>query len=641
MGLVRLTAVLLLTSVPTLVSAQGLAERPDLVLNGVPFQLTVIGGAEPVANYTVRSATGTILATGSVGFFAQSTASGLVVNSSADLPLTVQVGQWTEELNLSLIPPWFSLLPPLVAIALALVFREVITALFVGVWLGALAISGFNPITGTWRLVDHFLVRAVSDVDGGHPQIVIFSLLLGAMVGIVSKNGGTMGIVKAVAPFARNARRGKLATWIAGMGIFFDDYANTLIVGNTMRPITDRLLISREKLAYLVDSTAAPVAALVPISTWAGYEISLIGDGMRIAADQNPAGAEALLSISPFAVFVQTIPYLFYPILALFFVLLTSVMGRDFGPMVDAERRANAGNGLYRPNAKLATDTTGTVMRAKEGVSHRLRNAGLPVLTVVLVVLVGLYTSGRTDAGPEASLMDVFGAADPFDTLLWGSLAGCLVAVAVSVGQKLLTVHEAIDAGVAGIRAMVVAMIILVFAWSLGDVTETLGTAEYLSLILSERVPLQLIPAIVFVTSAATAFATGTAWGTMAIMLPVVIPLTTALGGPVTHPGEPGFGILLGATASVLAGAIFGDHCSPISDTTVLSSMASGCDHVDHVRTQLPYALVVAVVGIFIGNIATAYGLPAPVALILGGLALYFMLRTFGRPVDSTSGGLP
>ncbi|SVD65862.1 uncharacterized protein METZ01_LOCUS418716, partial [marine metagenome] len=169
MGLVRLTAVLLLTSVPTLVSAQGLAERPDLVLNGVPFQLTVIGGAEPVANYTVRSATGTILATGSVGFFAQSTASGLVVNSGADLPLTVQVGQWTEELNLSLIPPWFSLLPPLVAIALALVFREVITALFVGVWLGALAISGFNPITGTWRLVDHFLVRAVSDVDGGHP----------------------------------------------------------------------------------------------------------------------------------------------------------------------------------------------------------------------------------------------------------------------------------------------------------------------------------------------------------------------------------------------------------------------------------------------------------------------------------------
>jgi len=641
MGPVRLTTVLLFTLVPTLVSAQSLVESPDLVLTAVPFKARVTGGVEAVTNYTVRSTARTTVATGSVGSFAQSTASGLVLPSTVNLPLAMQVEQPSEELNLSLIPPWFSLVPPLVAIALALIFREVITALFVGVWLGALAIADFNPITGTWRLVDHFLVRAISDVDGGHPQIVIFSLLLGAMVGIVSKNGGTRGIVKAVAPFAHNARRGKIATWIAGIGIFFDDYANTLIVGNTMRPITDRLSISREKLAYLVDSTAAPVAALVPISTWAAYEISLIADGLRIASDQNPSGAEALLSLSPFAVFVQTIPYLFYPILALFFVLLTSVMGRDFGPMADAERRASGGDGLYGPNAKLAADTTGSVMEAKEGISHQLRNAGLPVMTVVLVVLVGLYTSGRAEIGPEGSLMDVFGAADPFDTLLWGSLAGCLVAVVISVSQRLLTVHEAIDAGVAGIRAMMVAMIILIFAWSLGDVTETLGTAEYLTLLLSERVPLQMVPVIVFVTSAATAFATGTAWGTMAIMLPVVIPLTAALGGPVTHPGGPEFGILLGATASVLAGAIFGDHCSPISDTTVLSSMASGCDHVDHVRTQLPYALVVAVVAMLIGNIGTAYGMPAPLALILGGLTLYFMLRTFGRAVGPTSPEIP
>ena len=635
MGPVRLTAVLLITLIPAFASAQVLAEQADLVLDRVPLQLTGHGGDEPLANYALRSSHGTELAAGSVGSFARPTSSELIVSSNAYLPLAVQVGEGSEEISLSLAPPWFSLVPPLVAILLALIFREVITALFAGVWLGALAISGFNPITGTWRLVDHFLVRAISDVDGGHPQILIFSLLLGAMVGIISKNGGTMGIVAAVAPFARNARRGKLATWIAGIGIFFDDYANTLIVGNTMRPITDRLKISREKLAYLVDSTAAPVAALVPISTWAGYEISLIADGLRIASDQDPSRADALLSLSPFAVFVQTIPYLFYPILALVFVFLTSALGKDLGPMADAEKRANTGNGLYRPNAKLATDTTGAVMLPKDGISHRLRNAALPVLTVILVVLGGLYTSGRAEAGPEASLMDIFGAADPFATLLWGSLAGCLVAVAISVAQKILTVHEAIDAGIAGIRAMVVAMIILVFAWSLGDVTETLGTAEYLSHLLSERVPLQLIPVIVFITSAATAFATGTAWGTMAIMLPVVIPLTTALGGAATHPGGPEFGILLGATASVLAGAIFGDHCSPISDTTVLSSMASGCDHVDHVRTQLPYALVVAVTGMLIGNIGTAYGLPAPLALLFGGLTLYFILRTFGRPVDS------
>ena len=631
MRLYRIAALLVLVFLPVAGSAQELSDAPSVILKGIPFQITVTGGTEPSVWYEVRSATGTVLGAGTVEAHASATTSDLRVASADELPLTVLIGDTTHEVDPTLTSGWFSILPPIMAIVLALVFREVVTALFAGVWLGALAVAGFNPFSGTARLIDTFVVPTLSDPD--HASIMVFSLLLGGMVGIIARNGGTLGIVEAVAPLASTPRRGKIATWAAGMAIFFDDYANTLIVGNTMRPITDRLRVSREKLAYLVDSTAAPVAALVPISTWVGYEITLIGDGLRIAAEQNPAGAEALLAVNPFTMFIQTIPYLFYPLLALAFVLMTSATDRDFGPMATAERRASRGDGLFRPGAVLAADTSSNLMEPKEGVRHHWWNAGLPVATVVLVVLLGLYATGRAGTGPDASLKDIFGAADPFATLLWGSLSGVLVAIAISVGQRLLSLGECIDSLVGGMKSMMIAMLILVLAWSLGDVTNAIGTSSFLALLLSDRVAIQLVPVIVFITSAAMAFATGTSWGTMAIMLPVVIPLTAALGGPDVYPGAPAAGILLGGTASVLAGSIFGDHCSPISDTTVLSSTASGCDHVDHVRTQLPYAFLVAAIGI-IGSIAAAYGLSPWIVLLVGLLALFFFLRTFGTRVD-------
>ena len=622
----------LLLALPVGTAAQEVEEAPSVVLDGIPFRVSVSARLEPI-QVEVRDSRGAVLGSGDADPLETATVEGLVVTEGAQLPLEIRVGGDVHELAPTFMPGWLSLLPPLLAIALALLFREVVTALFAGVWLGALAVAGFNPLSATWRLIDQFAVPALADVEGGHTQIVVFSLLLGGMVGIIARNGGTMGIVEAVAPLARNPRRGKLATWAAGLAIFFDDYANTLIVGNTMRPITDRLKISREKLAYLVDSTAAPVAALIPISTWVGYEISLIADGLRIAAEQNPAEAAVLLETSPFTIFIHTIPFLFYPLLALFFVFLTSFMDRDFGPMAAAEKRAASGGGLHRKGAQLATDTSGHIMEPKDGVRHRWWNAGIPVLTVIVVVLVGLYASGAASTGPDASLMDIFGAADPFATLLWGSLAGCLMALFLSWGQGILTLTEGIDAWLGGLRAMVIAMVILVLAWSLGSVTEEIGTASYLAQLLTGRVALQLIPAIVFATSAAMAFATGTSWGTMAIMLPLVIPLTVSLGGGAGFDGGTGYSILLGSISSVLAGAIFGDHCSPISDTTVLSSTASACDHVDHVRTQLPYALLVAAVGMVLGDIGTAYGLPNWVALLGGAATLVVFLRLFGKRV--------
>ena len=632
---------LLLLATPVGASAQEVVEGPSVVLGSVPFTLTVHGGEELSSMVEVRSAQGTLIASGTVGAREVREFRNIVVRARGELPLDVRVGDTTHAVDRPFAPGWFSILPPLVAIALALIFKEVITALLAGVWLGALAVAGYNPVQATWRLVDQYVVPALGDTDGGHTQIVVFSLMLGGMVGIVSRNGGTRGVVRAVAPLARNRRRGKVATALAGLAIFFDDYANTLVVGNTMRPITDRLKVSREKLAYLVDSTAAPIAALVPVSTWVGYEVSLIGGGLTSAATTT-TGADAafLANLSPYAVFIQTIPYLFYPILAFAFVLLTSFMNRDFGSMARAEARAAAGRGLYRDGAMLATDTSKSFVDAKEGSPRRWWNAGIPVLTVVAVVLGGLYVSGRAAAGEGASLMDTFGAADPFNTLLWGSLAGCLVAAALTLGQRILTVHECIDAWAGGVKAMITAMVILTLAWSLGAVTQDIGTAGYLSQLLGGNLPLYLLPALVFVTSGAMAFATGTSWTTMAILIPLVIPLTVSLAGGTGFADGTVYGILLGTTSSVLAGAIWGDHCSPISDTTVLSSTAAACDHVDHVRTQLPYALLVGAVGLALGSVGTALGLPTWIALPVGVAVLAVFLRVFGTPVPEIDGGV-
>ena len=235
--------------------------------------------------------------------------------------------------------------------------------------------------------------------------------------------------------------------------------------------------------------------------------------------------------------------------------------------------------------------------------------------------------------------MDVLGQADPYATLLWGSLAGCLVAMALSLGQRILTLQETLSSLVAGMKAMMTAMLVLVFAWSLGAITGEIGTADFLARTLGDAIPFELIPVLVFATAAAMAFATGTSFATMAILIPLVIPLTITLGGSVGFDGGSAEVILLGATGSVLAGAIFGDHCSPISDTTVLSSTASGCDHIDHVRTQLPYALLVGVVGMVLGNIGTAYGLPPWLALSLGVAVLWAVLRFRGTSVEAEAPG--
>ena len=639
---VGLLTALLLLAVPAAGSAQEGVEAPKVILSSVPFTVTVHGGDAVSTLVEIRDAGGALLASGPVGPGEAREFRDISIESRDALPLQVRAGDTVSEISRPFAPGWFSILPPFVAIVLALIFKEVITALLAGIWLGALTVAGYNPLQATWRLIDQYVVPALGDTDSGHAQIVVFSLLLGGMVGIISRNGGTRGVVQAVAPLARNRRRGKIATGLAGLAIFFDDYANTLVVGNTMRPITDRLKVSREKLAYLVDSTAAPVAALVPVSTWVGYEVSLIGGGLDAAAGEATGADVAFLSgLSPYTVFLETIPYLFYPLLALSFVFLTSFMNRDFGPMARAETRAASGGGILRPGSRPAAEISESFVKTKEGVPRRWWNAGLPVLTVVVVVLGGLYASGRAEVGADASLRDIFGAADPFKTLLWGSLSGCLVAAVLSIAQRLLDVKECVDAWLGGVKAMMIAMVILILAWSLGAVTEDVGTAAYVSKLLGGNLPLFLLPAVVFITSGAMAFATGTSWTTMAILIPLVIPLTVSLAGGTGFADGSLYGVLLATTSSVLAGAIWGDHCSPISDTTVLSSTAAACDHVDHVRTQLPYAVLVGAVGLVLGSVGTALGLPTWAALVAGVAVLALFLRMFGTPVAEVGAATP
>lgn len=541
-------------------------------------------------------------------------------------------------MNVPIDPGWLTLLPPVIAIVLALITREVVLSLFAGVWLGALILTG-NVLEATLRSVDQFALGALTE-SADHVSIIVFSLLLGGMVGVMSRSGGTRGIVEALRPLATSPRRGLFFTWLAGIIIFFDDYANTLIVGNTMRPVTDRLNVSREKLSYIVDSTAAPMAAIAVISTWVGFEISLIGDALGAAAAgaTDPAQVAELTAgaQNPFAVFLHSIPFLFYPILTLLFVLMTVLARRDFGPMLRAERRAFSGGGVIREGATPAADLSDRALEPPANAPHRWINAAIPVGVVLAVALIGIWSTGVAglEEGQERTLMAIAGASDPFKTLIWASFSGSAVAIVLAASQRILTLSHTIEAWVAGMKSMLLAVVILILAWSLGAVTEAIGTGPYLSGLLSETLPIHLLPVIVFLVAAAVSFATGTSWGTMAILFPVVIPLAVAMGAGVGFESGGNYTVLLGVISSVMAGSIFGDHCSPISDTTVMSSMASACDHVDHVRTQLPYAVLVALVGMSFGDIPTAYGLSPWISLAAGLVVLYLVLRFVGRPVE-------
>lgn len=526
------------------------------------------------------------------------------------------------------LPGWTSLLPPLVAICLAILFKDVLLALFLGVFTGALALFGLNPFRALARSMDTFVVPAATDPS--QATILIFTLLLGGMVGLVTKSGGTQGIVVLMSRFATNAIRGQVATWMMGVLIFFDDYSNALIVGSTMRPLSDRLRISREKLAYIVDSTAAPVACVVPFSSWVGFEVGLIGASL----------AALSLPFDAYGTFLDSIPFRFYPLFAIVLVFTLAVTGRDLGPMARAERRARKSGKLMDDDAKPLAEYASDRLSPPEGTPLRAVNAFVPILAIIGVTLYGLYITGSDGLVraeyPTLSewIRGILNNADSYKALLWASLAGTLSAALLPLVQRILTLRETMEAMVEGFKSMLLALTVLTLAWSLGGVCSQMHTADFLVQLAEGMLAPQFIPALIFVLAAIIAFATGSSWGTMSILTPLVIPISHALS---TQAGmevgsEPYMAILLGTVSSVLAGSVWGDHCSPISDTTILSSTATGCDHIAHVRTQMPYALSVGLLGIAVGDIPTAFGISPYVSLLAGTIVIVVVVRLFGKP---------
>ena len=599
------------------------ADLPGVVLDEVPFEVVVTGvpaGDDVVAELDGRRYSATADDSG------KATLVELVASGSGRVMLDFAAGAETGSAELRVMPGWVSLLPAFTAIAIALIIRSVVPALLLGIWLGATALHSFTPKGAGLGLLDSFQVfvaNAVADVD--HAAIILFTMMIGGMVGIITRNGGMMSIVKMVVSRAKTAVGAQVAAWLMGLMIFFDDYANTLVVGNTARPITDQLKISREKLAYIVDSTAAPVVSIALITTWIGYEVSLIDEALQDIGE--------LADVPAYAIFLQSIPYSFYPILAIVFVFMVAITGRDMGPMYTAEVRARRGK-VVAEEDEADDAVSGDTLEPKPEVPLRAFNAFVPIVVLVVALLGGLYATGEGD-----SVREVIGDADPYKAMMWASFIGALTAAVMSIGQRILTTHETVDAWYGGARATLFGMIVLVLAWSMSDVTTALNAKGYLITILGESMPAAWVPAAVFVLAGVTAFATGTSWGTMGILVPLVVPLAWAVMSVngMTEAGD--MHILYSSVSCVLAGAVWGDHCSPISDTTVLSSIASGCNHIEHVRTQLPYALLVGLVAIVIGTVPGGYGVPPWVSLLVGGVILYLVLRLRGRQADVDAAG--
>jgi Na+/H+ antiporter NhaC len=526
-----------------------------------------------------------------------------------------------------------TLIPPLLAIALAFASKNVVLSLFLGVFSGCfmLELDGFDVyhavVGGFLHLSSQILTSLADPWDAG---IVLQVLAIGGLIALISKMGGAQAIAGAISRWARTPRSSQLAAWCMGLFIFFDDYANSLTVGPIMRPVTDRLKVSREKLAFIIDATAAPIAGIALISTWVAYEVGLIRDGYQTIG----------LSGNAYGIFVQTIPYRFYNIYILCFILLAVWLKRDFGPMYAAEMRARTHGKVLGDNAVPMAAEEATSLEPASHVKPSVWSAILPIGTLMVAAFLGFYFNGyqaiddpavlaAIDASPFsfASMRICFGASDASVVLFQAALLASLVAIGMAIFKKIMPLKEAIETFVTGIKSMNITAVILLLAWSLSGVMKELGTATYLVGALSDALPAYLLPTIIFILGSIISFATGTSYGTMGILMPLTIPLAFALNP------APEFVIL--SVGSVLTGAIFGDHCSPISDTTILSSMGSGCDHIDHVRTQLTYAVTVAGLAIVTGYLPAGLGLPVTMTLPLGILATALLIRFAGKKVDA------
>ena len=470
---------------------------------------------------------------------------------------------------------WWRLLPPVTAIVLAVLLRDVTVALIAATLSGCLL---YFPVTGFTSAIPMLCNTIVQQMaDDVHASVILFTVLLGAMIGLMNDSGGTRAAIDRLSRFADSRRKGMVLTWLMGLVIFFDDYANTLLIGGATQPLSDRLKFSRAKLAFLIDATAAPVAGLA-ISTWTAFEIDQVSAGFEAAGIEADAGR----------FFWSTIPYRIYPLLMIGFVAAVAVSGRDFGPMLKAER------------VETTTESARPAERSANGsIWYTVLPVGILVLTTVTGFLLGI---------------------DAYQLLLAASFLASTLAYLLPLVGRRMSLKECSHSWTAGIASMIPATIILILAWAVSGICQSdrLDAAGFIVETVGRSVQPELLPAISFLAAGGVAVAIGSSFTTMALLVPMLIPLAWSLlsGSAVEAVSHPIFAATVGA---ILAGAIFGDHCSPISDTTVLSSAAAGCDHLQHVATQLPYALLTAVASVLLGYLPIGYGIPwwicLPIAL--------------------------
>jgi tetracycline resistance efflux pump len=455
-------------------------------------------------------------------------------------------------------PSWYSVLPPILAIILAIWTKQVILSLFAGIWIGSTLLNGFNPITGVTAGLDG-IVNVFT--DPGDTRVLIFTIIIGSLIATIEHTGGVRGFVHFLETrrWVHNGVRAQVLAWATGLVIFIESNITLLVAGSVSRPLFDRYKVSREKLAYLIDATSAPVCVMIPLNAWGAVIIGLIAS----------TGVE-----NPLETFIQSIPYNFYAIAAIVLSGLVIWKNINIGPMKKAEERTAKGDLLW-PGAMPMIDISEELIEDEPGKIPSASLMVLPIVAMILMMPIGLYITG------DGNIIEGSGSV----SVLWSVVFALVVAWIMNFTHGEHSVNELMKIFMQGAGALLPIATILLFALALGDVAMELGTGIYVANMVGDTIPEPLLAPLIFLTSAFIAFSVGSSWGTFAIMIPIAIPIATTLGLPIP--------LLLGAAIS---GAIFGDHASPISDTTVVASMASATDHIDHVRTQLPYALVAAAV---------------------------------------------
>jgi len=488
---------------------------------------------------------------------------------------------------------FLSIIPPILAITLAIITKEVYTSLLVGIFVGCLILTNFNPLIAFTKMFD-IIFSKIGDAEWNVPNM-IFICFLGALITVITAAGGSRAFAEWASSKIKNRAWAQAAAWLLGLFIFIDDYFNCLTIGAIMKPITDKYRVSRAKLAYILDSTAAPVCIIAPISSWIAYVTSIFAEQFQATN----------LDLSPFQVFMQIIPWNFYALLTILMVGIICFTDLEFGPMARFEYRAiNTGQlNEERGVPPSGDDLSGIKVSSKGKASDLI----LPLVALIILTVIWMLYTGGFFAG--SSLREAFANTNAVVSLAYAAFICVVFCGVLYIPRGLLTFNDFMASVIQGMKSMIPTLVILALAWTLGGISSELGTGTYVADLFTENVSTALMPAIIFLISCFISFSIGSSYGTFAVMLPIAIPMAVAADA---H--------LLSMIAAVLAGGVFGDHCSPVSDTTIMSSSGASCHHIDHVTTQLPYAItvgVISLIGFLVGGFIQNIVIVLPLSIIL------------------------